>query len=959
MCHLCGHPAHDHGAYLIPLNPDGTPYVRPEGLEGQSFVLSEIKWGSTTQGTSGGVVTWSFATTNLGVEPDDVSFNSNFPSFFQDEVRAAFDAWAAVANITFVEVADGSDVDIRIGMGSIDGNSGTLGVAYQSFFVNNGSGFNRFAQVHILMDDVDYANTGDQSQFYSTILHEIGHAIGLEHEDDVPSIMSTFLNPNITDLTSDDIQGAQAIYGAADGAEIVDDVSPDSTGTNGSFVVGTPTNGDIEIAGDQDWYAVDLIANHEYQFDLTGVSLSDPLLTIRNANGVTVAQNDDGGPGLDSRITFTPDASGTYYVVAAAFGSNFGTYTLTASDLGSTVVIVPGITITEDGDAAGSTATTAEMISGDTFNGTLSSGSDQDYIRINLTAGVEYTFDVQGAGAGTGTLADPYILVRNANGASVASNNDGGIGDDAQVTFTPTTSGEHFIIVRTFAGTGGTYSVVTSPGERTDDVGGGGSGGGSGGPVIPGILVTEGAEDADDGINTTFHIVSGDTFDGRLDSDADDDWVRIDLTAGVEYTFELLGSSSEFSTVARPELSLYNVLGTRLASDDDINAGASAVIVFTPTVSGAYYLGLDAGGFATTAFGDYRLLTTPGERTDLAEPGTLPGLELDETVSDAAGSAATSYALVPGDSVEGQVSTGSDRDWFAIELVAGRQYFFRVERLGGSNNLDHSLVLRDANGAILEEDNGTGFFSTSEFFFVPSESGTYYLDVSSEDNSSGRYLLTTYPEDRTTLSEPEPEPEPTPEPEPEPEPTPEPEPEPEPIPTPTPDPTTPGTPLAITVVEGVDAASGVSTAYNTLPGDTFVGTLSSAVDSDWIGIDLNAGTQYTFNVAGSTAPGGLPLTSPFIVLYDQNASFISFNTGGAAGAQITFTPSSSGTYYLDIRSLGGLGGGYTVTSTPLERTTDDPLPVGAQSLQQSSGEGYAISADRENILALIDEAQLT
>ena len=48
-------------------------------------------------------------------------------------------------------------------------------------------------------------------------LHEIGHAIGLGHENGVPSVMATYYNGVQRDLFADDIAGVEAIYASGRG----------------------------------------------------------------------------------------------------------------------------------------------------------------------------------------------------------------------------------------------------------------------------------------------------------------------------------------------------------------------------------------------------------------------------------------------------------------------------------------------------------------------------------------------------------------------------------------------------------------------------------------------------------------------------------------------------------------------------------------------------------------------
>ncbi len=77
-----------------------------------------------------------------------------------------------------------------------------------------------------------------------------------------------------------------------------------------------------------------------YRIDLEGSptgdgTLSDPYLRgVYDAEGNLVpgTPDDDGGEALNSRLAFTPDTSGTYYIAAGAYGSHTGTYTLSVEE---------------------------------------------------------------------------------------------------------------------------------------------------------------------------------------------------------------------------------------------------------------------------------------------------------------------------------------------------------------------------------------------------------------------------------------------------------------------------------------------------------------------------------------------------------------------------------------------------------------------------------------------------
>ncbi|MCA3352213.1 MAG: M10 family metallopeptidase C-terminal domain-containing protein [Roseomonas sp.] len=108
------------------------------------------------------------------------------------------------------------------------------------------------------------------------------------------------------------------------------DVPGDFT-TTVSLTVGTPITGVLEVNGDHDWYAVNLVAGTRYQITLNGVvldeygALEDPYLYLRNASGGLIAQNDDIRNGVirNSRINWVATTSGQYFLDASAWDERF------------------------------------------------------------------------------------------------------------------------------------------------------------------------------------------------------------------------------------------------------------------------------------------------------------------------------------------------------------------------------------------------------------------------------------------------------------------------------------------------------------------------------------------------------------------------------------------------------------------------------------------------------------
>ena len=108
-----------------------------------------------------------------------------------------------------------------------------------------------------------------------------------------------------------------------------------STTTNGRLTINNSISGELELAGDHDWFAINLTAGRRYQFDLNGVSLKDPFLYLRSSSSSLVAYNDDESLlSLDSQLNYTAESSGTHYLDVGAYQDVYaGTYTLRASEL--------------------------------------------------------------------------------------------------------------------------------------------------------------------------------------------------------------------------------------------------------------------------------------------------------------------------------------------------------------------------------------------------------------------------------------------------------------------------------------------------------------------------------------------------------------------------------------------------------------------------------------------------
>lgn len=176
-------------------------------------------WGKTpvVLGDTGGVVTWSFGPPGVSIvvfsDVDGLSVSGDsFLNFnFASVIRNAFGAWSRYGNIEFMQVEDGGGAagagkvaDIRIFFGAIPGN--IIGRAFfPTFSPTDVAG-------DILLDKMSSFNF-KRSLFKGLVLHEIGHALGLDHVE-TQSIMTPRIRYDA--LQQDDINGIQLVYGPQD-----------------------------------------------------------------------------------------------------------------------------------------------------------------------------------------------------------------------------------------------------------------------------------------------------------------------------------------------------------------------------------------------------------------------------------------------------------------------------------------------------------------------------------------------------------------------------------------------------------------------------------------------------------------------------------------------------------------------------------------------------------------------
>ena len=127
---------------------------------------------------------------------------------------------------------------------------------------------------------------------------------------------------------SDNANGGTVMAGGVD-------IPGDST-TTATIAVGDALVDELETVGDTDWFKITLSAGESVLISLEGSGItpvSDTYLRLYDANGNLVAENDDGGSGLNSLLRFTANNPGTYYIEVDSYANNkTGEYTLSVEE---------------------------------------------------------------------------------------------------------------------------------------------------------------------------------------------------------------------------------------------------------------------------------------------------------------------------------------------------------------------------------------------------------------------------------------------------------------------------------------------------------------------------------------------------------------------------------------------------------------------------------------------------
>lgn len=336
-------------------------------------------------------------------------FIANFTSKISQEKQVqftidAFGRWSAVTPLNFTRTMTRAGADFIVGYGTgghcelyvessltcpMDAvfESTTLGHAYFPEGPNSG---------HCHMNDA--FDWSDERLLFSTLVHELGHALGLPHLPDTSSVMFASDNGQTGNLTQADITAVQQLYGSRDGTvKPAPRTPPPNTDASANRTAPIPTQLDSDGDGIDDATELYVYGTNPHMADSDNDGVDDGIECV---NRLDPTNNDTDGDGASdgdefngAGNAFLPD-NGLSGNVSALVGKYAGT-----DSVGSPVEF----TIATDGTATGKLSLTQYGFDED-YELIGAAGSSGMVILVSYDYFFEYKGTIVGTTIGNGTF---------------------------------------------------------------------------------------------------------------------------------------------------------------------------------------------------------------------------------------------------------------------------------------------------------------------------------------------------------------------------------------------------------------------------------------------------------------------------------------------------------------------------------------------------------------------------
>ena len=364
---------------------------------------------------------------------------------------------------------------------------------------------------------------------------------------------------------------------------IADDVAS-SIKTSATLAVGGQTNGNLERVNDRDWFKVNLKRGHVYKFDLSGASLKDPTLRIRDSHGNQLLYNDQVNGWWDPSITYTASEDGVYYVDTAGIDS--GQFTMKCTNTyspptGSDFFIGKAVELKTDQQTDSVNAAVEHTI-GNIVQGEIVLDNDRRWYKVQLRKSRAYEFHLFGD-----SMQSPSLYLRDHQGAPVfpcpKRDKERSSGEKLVLTYTAPEDGEYILDAGGFwshvngTNTGvatGTFSL------QTFDLG-----------LNSYRAVTWDTDFAVAAANEGLSVLGvGNSVSDSIENAANRDLYKVSLIEGASYKFRIDGQlvNGEVDLGVQPRLFLHSGEGTLVVTETNNS------LEYKATETGDFYIAVGA-----------------------------------------------------------------------------------------------------------------------------------------------------------------------------------------------------------------------------------------------------------------------------------------------------------------------------------------------------------------------------
>jgi Matrixin len=351
-------------------------------------------------------------------------------------------------NVASPPVSSGDGVNAVVFSNTVFGQkfgTGTLAVTYWrssgSNIVEADILFNRNQQFDSYRGPLRFGTSGwSIGDIRRVLIHELGHALGLDHPDDhgqhVDAIMNS-VTSNRETLSADDISGAQSMYAAPTPTPTPTPNPSASHFANISTRMDVGTGNNVMIAGfivSGSQSKTVIIRALGPTLGSYGVAnaLSDPMLELHDSSGATIATNDDWQTGSQaSQISssgYAPNnsnepaliatlAAGAYTAIVRGYNNSTGIALVEVYEFDTLSTRLSNIS------TRGQVGTNQNVLIG----GLIISGSTSKKLIVRAIGPslASPPFSL------TGTLSNPTLELHDTSGNLLASNDDWGSGTQA------------------------------------------------------------------------------------------------------------------------------------------------------------------------------------------------------------------------------------------------------------------------------------------------------------------------------------------------------------------------------------------------------------------------------------------------------------------------------------------------------------------------------------------------